>query len=1053
MAEQPAAGLPRKILSVNESSASCTAGGLEYVNGKWWEVPVVCLLMLALAVCSTFPLIQYFDTGIPYAPFGGGKAWNRSGDQVQLMYWFWLVKENFMGAVPFNSNPFEFNMPIPHETSGLNTIPLAFLYMLFSPLGDVAAYNATIFSSYVLAGLFMYLLVREYSGSRTGALLAAIIFTLAPSRIKGFAAGHGYGFLFFCYPFILYYLEKGIRSRKIRYGIVSGIGLLGLAMLEPHLIYYICIFLGLYLPVRVFSLFPVSQDTGEVDAAQGVLSWSALRSLLMIWGAAIAVVLYSQFLFSCRDHDPFFNRFFWWVVGAYPLVLVLISLCFAAGYQHLSRLSFSQSLAVEAGSLLPLYLFLPLAWWSCEEEPVATGVVVTVALIAVAVAKIWLLRGFLWSMLRTLGTGIWEKRSSLLPILPLIFSMGAVVAWIASTKVNKIASTIAGGGRTLGDVGLFSASLSDLTTSTSAVYIGIVPAVLAAGLLLVMLCSALWGRQREKFATEQEFLRLFYSTVGFCCLLLALGLALGKSSLYILFYHYFPFFNYPRVSDRIITMVLFSLAIVAGFVVDSLQKKCKNKISLAAVTLLVLVAAGCQLKDYNVFKPMAINILDKGQDIYTYVKENIGDGLLLEIPLWPGDSHQSSLYQHYIMLDKVKRVNGCSPLVLTEYIKTTFEPLNSINQGRLGQEQYELLQQLRVKFITVHDNRDVFLKKVSPFEPLTTARRLKNSPYLEFVAIDNTMYFKTFEKRNNHLYLFRVKEQERVDVSKEAAWYDMPFFYDVNWRLHHQTGALVEDRDIGRWVFQATEGTDKPGFLVYGPYDIYPPGDYRCYFSISVNGAANGNLARIEVIKVINADDVPLVQAELQGQSGKSSYKKQYLDFSIVEDTKLEFRVFFYGKGQVRVEKIVVHEMNNDFPLFSLEAETMVGDTGELVLADGASNGKVIEARAGKSRKGDMVYGPNRIYGKGEYLAHFYLRLNQLETQKKSDIVAIISVTDGQGLHTYYSRPVTVGELNEQNFTGIKGDFNVSHDDELSFHVKFTGKASLQLDRIEVNSR
>ena len=76
---------------------------------RWWEVPAVILLMLGLAMVSTYPLLQYFDTGIPFAPFSDGKVWNRSGDQVQLLYWFWLVKQNFIGAVPFDTNPYEFN--------------------------------------------------------------------------------------------------------------------------------------------------------------------------------------------------------------------------------------------------------------------------------------------------------------------------------------------------------------------------------------------------------------------------------------------------------------------------------------------------------------------------------------------------------------------------------------------------------------------------------------------------------------------------------------------------------------------------------------------------------------------------------------------------------------------------------------------------------------------------------------------------------------------------------------------------------------------------------
>ncbi len=1043
-------------LSGSGGSGSFTVGGTEYLNGKWWEVPAVCLLMLVLAIISTYPLILHFDTAIPYAPFGGARAWNRSGDQVQLMYWFWLVKENFLGAIPFDSNPFEFNMPVPHPTSGLNTIPLAFFYMLFSPLGDVAAYNCTIFSSYVLAGLFMYLLVREYCGSRTGALLAALIFTFAPSRINGFTAGHGYGFLFFCYPFILYFLEKGIRSKKIRYGIVSSIGLIFLSMLEPHLIYYICVFLGLYIPFRVLILFPLCREN-SAGCPQSVIQWEdALperRSLLLIWGAGVSMVVYTQVFLTCGD-QPFFTPVFWWIIALYPLILLLSSLCFAALYQRLAPVSFRAGLAVEAGSLLPLFVFLPLALQACSENPIATGVLVAGALIAVFAMKIWLLRSALPSMVSVLAHGIRARKRAIYPMLPLVFSMGGIVFWIASSKIKSVASTIAGGGRSLEDVGLYSARLSDLFSSISSVYIGVVPAVLAGGLLLFVLWTVAFARRREKFTGEAEILRLFYLVVAFCCLLLALGLAFGKASLYILFYHYFPFFNYPRVSDRIITLSLFALAIVAGFVVRSLQRRCHSRMTVTAVTLAVLIAAGLQLKEYNILKPMGINILDKGQDIYSYVQKNIGDGLLLEIPLWPGDSHQSSLYQHYIMLDRVPRVNGCSPMVLKEYIDTVFEPLAPINQGRLDRKQYELLRRMGVRYITVHDNRDVFLQKVSPFKPITTVRRLKNSPYLDFVDIDNTMYFKTFAKKNDRLYLFRVKDRVSDNKKSEPAWYEMPYFYDVHWRLHHQTGSIVKDEETGRMVFQATAGRDKPGFLVYGPYDIYSPGDYRCYFTIYTDPDTTGTVARLEVSKVTeNGETVVLARRELQGKAGTGTYRKLYLDFSITENTKLEFRVFYYGKGRIRVEKIVVNKIGHDVPLYALEAETMVGDTGQLVFVDGASNGKVVEAVVGKSKKGDMVYGPNRIYPKGKYTARFFLRKSRAKKKNAKGNAAELLVTDGRNITTYGKRMLTAQELNKKSFSGLDVDFELARADELSFHVRFMGTVGLQLDNIEIIRR
>jgi len=1019
---------------------------------KWYELPAICLLFLAVGLVSTYPLMLDFYTGIPFDSYGGNTVYNRSGDQLQLMYWFWLVKENVLGNVPFDTNPFEFN---PFVTTGLNTIPLAFIYFIFSPLGDVAAYNSTIISSYVLTGLFMYLLVKLYTGSRSGALLAALIFTLVPYRIRGLAAGHGYALLFFCYPFILYYLERGIRSARIRYGILSSMGLIFLAMVEPHLIYYIIVFLGIFIPFRVFSLLPIGQG---IASGLHHLSpkLSPLCSILLVWGAGAAAVIYAQALFFGRTDIFFFSESFWWSVLIYPLLLLLLSFCFVAIYQRLANLDFEESMTIEAKSTLPLFLCLPLALAAFFRYSIDTGFLVAAGLVVVIATKIWLLRSYLPSMLKIFAVETRKRKKMIFPTFPLIFSMGAIVYWIYSSKVGEIAPTIAGGGRTIEDVSKFSAHLTDLSLPLSNVYIGVVPALIGAGVLLKILISSSSNIQRFQFVDQVSLLRLFYMLIALSCLILSLGMALGQISLYALFFHYFPFFNYPRVSDRIITLSLFALAIVVGFVVKGFQLRWQDGIGRAAVSLLIFSAIGFQLIDYSIFMPMGINILDRGQDIYTYVKENIdAEELLLEIPFWPGDSHQSSLYQHYIMLDRIPRLNGSSPLVLKEYIETVYEPLASINQGKLDKKQFELLHGLGVKYITVHNNKDVFPAKVSRFLPLNTIRRLQNSPFLEWVPIENTMYFKDWKKNNDRLFLFQVKPKDQVRYADEQAWYDMPYFYDVNWRLHRQIGRIVKDTDIDKYVFVAAEKQEKEGFLVYGPYDTYSPGDYRCYFSINIQGDSGTKVARIEVARLAEnkMDVLILAQQDLRASNENGVYTIEHLDFSIEKNTLLEFRVFYYGTGEVRVEKIAVNSTASREGLHFIDAEKMVGDIGQLESVEEAITGKVIEADEEKNEEGDMVYGPNRIYAKGVYRARFLLRLKNGQKLEGDTVVAVISLTDGQNTKTLSRHEVRAAELNKKSFSGIGMDFELERDEFISFHVLSREKAHLQLDGIEVISQ
>ncbi|HKJ64139.1 MAG TPA: hypothetical protein VJ969_01970 [Desulfopila sp.] len=1035
---------------------------------RWYEIPAICLLFLALGLVSTYPLMLHFDTGIPFDSFGGNLTWNRSGDQMQLLYWFWLVKENVVGNVAFDTNPFEFNMGGIQETTGFATAPMAFLYVLFSPFGKVAAYNCVILSSYVLSGVFMYLLVRLYSGSRAGALLGAIIFTFAPSRINGIAGGNMYGLLYFCYPWVLFFLEKGIQSRKVRYGVLSGLGLIFLSMLEAHLLYYICLFLAAYLPLRFVDL--LAGDGGEnIQREEDVAgAWPSAVSLATLWGAGISAVIYSQVLFYCRDNS-FSWHSFWWIIILYPILPVLAAFCVSAVLQRWTGLSFTRFLTIEARSYLPLYVLVPLSILTCTDQAPNTALIVFGSIALVGASKMYLLRHYLVSMVKKLGGGIVRQKRSLLTLIPVIFALGYVLVWVPLTKVDKFSGTIAAAGRTLHDVMLFSSHLSDIFQRESTVYAGVVPLTLLTAFLVLTLVYLIITEKLPSYSPKSLFLLFFFLLTAFASYYLSLGLAFGKSSLYLLLYHYLPYFNYPRVSDRIVVLALFAAAVAVGLIVRWLQRLKNSRTWLAGVSFAVVAGAGVQLLDFNFHKPMGITVLDRGQDIYSYVKENIDDGLLLEIPLWPGDSHQSSLYQHYIMYDRIPRVNGYSPLVKKEYIGKISQPLDALNHGKMGRAEYELLQQIDVEYITVHNNRDVFTEKVSDYGPLTTLRRLKNSPYLEHIDIDNSMHFKTFSKKDDNISLFRVRDESEVGIAdRYAAWYPMPDFYSAANRLRRQVGETAEADTSGKKIFQAVEGKHGPGFLAYGPYVVYPPGDYRCVFSLRSmtkrhtgelkNGIAAdpaGPLARIEAVHAQDdGQQRVLAFQEIEEADEGRFFSSFHLDFQVEENANLEFRVFYYGHGTVQVEQVAVYKREEDVPLDFLEAEKMVGETGELVIENEALTGKAIEAIAGTSRKGDMVYGPNRVYSKNNYRASYYLRLIPSDNDVDPNAAAIIlSVTDGQNTTTFARREIFAGEISAERFAPLFVDFALPRDEDLSFHVYFTGDVSLQLDRIEVKTQ
>ena len=246
----------------------------------------------------------------------------------------------FLGLVPFYANPYEFNM-LGGQTAGsdgFTTAPLAFISFLFSPLGDIAAYNCTVISSYVLAGVFMYLLARIITDFKTGALLAAVMFTFIPLRINGLAGGLQFGFVLFCYPMIFYFMEKCIRTQKVFYSILAGLGIMALSFNEPHLIYYFSLCMVGYLPIRFISLFPVNSATllsVPSFSIRNIITWPSWFSLLSIWGGVAAVVLYTHCTIPRQDHEIFFSLTFWCIIGYYPIIALFFCMMMASIYSHL----------------------------------------------------------------------------------------------------------------------------------------------------------------------------------------------------------------------------------------------------------------------------------------------------------------------------------------------------------------------------------------------------------------------------------------------------------------------------------------------------------------------------------------------------------------------------------------------------------------------------------------------------------------------------------------------------------------------------------------------
>ncbi len=1022
---------------------------------------IVTCLFLIIGIIATWPLIEHFNAAIPCRTTSGVMYLNKPGDHLQLLYWFWLLKDNIFGSSGFMQNPYEFNMVAAQPPDGLYMYPFNFLYLLFAPFGDIAAYNCLVLASYVLTGLFTYLLVKTCTGSRTGALVAACIYTLVPIRIINLLGGHLNGFIYFLLPAILYFFEKAYRSKSLVAACLCGLSIWWLSLLEVHLIYYMCVFLGLYLPFRVFFFtHNSSTERGRYTAnpamAPAVQLVPGMRwALINIYTIGVGVTCFYQALISWKFHHQFFTDNFWIILGPYPILFLFAVLLLAALLTQIFELSFQRAIRFYSVLLLPCYL-LPLYAFNLSLKVEGLDKYLAGSVIVLMIISGWIGGKKYLQGLRCRQPLLWQRmgKQQIRLLVPVGIGLFLTVGWVFLVKKVFFSGTIAQGGRTIQDVKLFSPHLQDLYTPGSDVYFGLIPLLL---LLYFFIVLVRWVQKPDHlYDRDQLSLVCFFSFSFLLAYLLGAGLSFGSSSIYTFFFDHFPFFNYPRVPDRIMTIAFLCGSVLIGYAVRDLLLRFwapGNRVFLSCMLASLMAILWF---DFGVGKPVGLTNLDRGQEVYRYIKENIDDKLLLEIPLWPGDSHQSSLYEYYTTMDTLHRVNGYTPIVTQEYIEQVYRPLSTLNMGVLDSEQYHLLKKMGVRFVTVHDNPAVFPRRVSPFPPIMTVRRLMNSPYLEYIPLRNMVQLPGTVRENRKLYLFRVVETidaGKLETQASTCRFFIPNVYPAT-SLGHVTGTQVLDQSINKQVLHAAPGRDVEDYLSYGPYEEYPSGEYEVRYRLRINKpGVDAKVARLEISTFVDHDKQQLlVSREISGKDfNNQGYHDFILHFTLPQLQKMEFRIWYYGTTELWLEKIIVTCAGRKSYDTVFEAEALLGDIGNLSQDPTASGGKGITATALTDKVGRMVYGPFRTYAPGKYKVTYFMKSPSAATvDTRQPLVAYCKITSDEGQTALAGRTVKFTDIIGQTYRPVSLTFALHRDNELSFELHFNGQADLQIDRVEI---
>ncbi len=237
------------------------------------------LFYLVLAVVMTWPLIWRLSSAVP---MGTHDIW-----QNYWNFWWWKRALLEIGQSPYHTDmifhPVFRDAPAPlgcHTHSPANIIWTMPVNALF---GVSAALNLAVFAGFVLAGFGAWLLTREYTPSRAGAILGGIVYAYFPQHVEqslehlNLASIHGL-------PLFLWALVRVIRHGGAGRSALCG-ALFALNALFSWHLGLIAVALGI--PLAIFEL--VKGDR-RLLAVLGNLGAAAVLALALVGPSLWALV-------------------------------------------------------------------------------------------------------------------------------------------------------------------------------------------------------------------------------------------------------------------------------------------------------------------------------------------------------------------------------------------------------------------------------------------------------------------------------------------------------------------------------------------------------------------------------------------------------------------------------------------------------------------------------------------------------------------------------------------------------------------------------------------
>lgn len=355
-------------------------------------------------------------------------------------------------------------------------------------------------------------------------------------------------------------------------------------------------------------------------------------------------------------------------------------------------------------------------------------------------------------------------------LIPLA-ALGVAAVALSQLSASHLETSNMANGRTLQEIALFSPikqglfSRRHLSGAFSHNYIGI--SFLAMALLAIAFIPSL-GKLTKEWKRYLALTLFGLMTLG--VILLALGVdgpmcALPLRAARRLVPKYTMIRQAAKIYCLLPTVIAVFVAITSSLLArkKSIDATIKSKIFIYAATIIALVMTveymtwfrirACQIKDYA-----------QAYQAVTEKAPQAASPKAICLPIWPGESHWSSVYEHGAMNSRLRLINGYSPSVPQDYYPEVFGPLSSLNEGELTDEQIARLRKFGVTYILFHEQP--YPTKVSPFPAGVALKKLAASPWLNLIT------------QSEGITAFEILPQKKTDVihadSKPLSYLNYP---------------------------------------------------------------------------------------------------------------------------------------------------------------------------------------------------------------------------------------------------------------------------------------